>query len=122
MNNCFLSGRISPEFYKQVEEYLIRTGESKTEMLVKAVAAYIGTELPPLKVAGGRRLEYLEREVAGLKGAIENLDKKLATLSPKIESQNIQTVINVIDTPRAEAAGILKTIISVLKALTKCLY
>jgi len=27
-----------------------------------------------------------------------------------------------IDTPRAEAAGILKTIISVLKALTKCLY
>ena len=42
----------------------------------------------------------------------------------RVEEDGVEffTVGATVDTPRAEAAGILKTIISVLKALTKCLY
>lgn len=99
MGNPFLSGRISPELHKEVEEYLARSGESKTQMLSKAVAAYIGVEIPHLKVTGDQRIENLEQEVANLKDAITSLSEKFATLSrkaedPKIESKLINTADN----------------------------
>ncbi len=90
MANPFLSGRIPAELQKQVDEFLARTGESKTEMLAKAVAAYIGAEVPPLKVAGDRRLENLEREVAELKGAVKSLYEKLAMFTPKAENPKVE--------------------------------
>jgi hypothetical protein len=86
MPNHFLSGRIDSKLFQQVEEYLTRSGESKTEMLTKAVAAYIGAEIPCPKGTGDRRVDLLEQEVAELKGAVKSLYEKFAALTPKIES------------------------------------
>lgn len=86
MPNHFLSGRIDSKLFQQVEEYLARSGESKTEMLTKAVAAYIGAEIPSPKGTGDRRVDLLEQEVAELKGAVKSLYEKLTTLTPGIES------------------------------------
>lgn len=89
MPNPFLSARISVELHQQIEEFLARTGETKTEMLAKAVAAYIGVQAPPLKVTGDRRIDLLEQEVAELKGAVKSLYEKFATLAPRIENPRI---------------------------------
>jgi hypothetical protein len=102
MPNVFLSGRIPAELNQQVDEFLARTGETKTEMLTKAVAAYIGAEPPPLKATGDRRIENLEQEVALLKGAVKSLYEKLATLTsktetPKVENEPISTFDNTTD-------------------------
>jgi hypothetical protein len=86
MPNHFLSGRIDSKLFQQVEEYLARSGESKTEMLTKAVAAYIGAEIPSPKGTGDRRVDLLEQEVAELKGAVKSLYEKFTTLTPRIES------------------------------------
>lgn len=86
MPNHFLSGRIDSKLFQQVEEYLARSGESKTEMLTKAVAAYIGAEISSPKATGDRRVDLLEQEVAELKGAVKSLYEKFATLTPRIES------------------------------------
>lgn len=86
MPNHFMSGRIDSKLFQQVEEYLARSGESKTEMLTKAVAAYIGAEIPSPKGIGDRRVDLLEQEVAELKGAVKSLYEKFTTLTPGIES------------------------------------
>jgi len=90
MANLFLSGRIPAELHQQINEFLARTGETKTEMLARAVAAYIGAEVPPPKIAGDRRVDLLEQEVAELKGAVKSLYEKFATLTPKIESPKVE--------------------------------
>lgn len=90
MPNVFLSGRIPAELNQQIEEFLARTGETKTEMLARAVAAYIGAEAPPLKATGDRRIENLELVVAELQGAVKSLYEKLAALTSKIENPKLE--------------------------------
>jgi len=90
MANPFLSGRIPAELHQQINEFLARTGETKTEMLARAVAAYIGAEAPPLKATGDRRIENLEREVGELKGAVKSLYEKFATFTPKIKNSKVE--------------------------------
>jgi hypothetical protein len=102
MPNPFLSARISVELHQQIEEFLARTGETKTEMLAKAVAAYIGVQAPPLKVTGDRRIENVELEVAELKGALQSLYEMFATFTskienPKVELEPISTYDNIAD-------------------------
>ena len=90
MPNPFLSARISVELHQQIEEFLDRTGETKTEMLAKAVTACIEVEAPPPKGAGDRRIDPLEQEVAELKGAVKSLYEKFATLTTEIETLKIE--------------------------------
>jgi len=102
MPNPYLSGRIPVELDKQVNEFLARTGETKTLMLIKAVSAYIGAEPPPLKVAGDPRIENLQLEVAELKGALQSLYEMFATFTskienPKVELEPVTTSDNIID-------------------------
>lgn len=102
MPNPYLSGRIPVELDKQVDEFLARTGETKTQMLIKAVSAYIGAEPPPLKAAGDRRIENLELGFAKLEGAVKSLYDKVAVLTSKIENPKVQiepvtTSDNIID-------------------------
>jgi transcriptional regulator len=40
-SNPFFSGRIPPELHQQIEKYCQETGESKTEVLIKALSAYL---------------------------------------------------------------------------------
>mgnify|MGYP003493659626 CR=1 FL=1 len=91
MPNPFLSGRISTELNQQIDEFLARTGESRTEMMVKAVSAYIGVEVPHSKETGDRRLENLEQEVAELKGAVKSLYEKFATFTLKTENTKVES-------------------------------
>ena len=44
-SNPFFSGRIPQNLYNGIEDYRKETGESKTEILVKALAQYIGYKL-----------------------------------------------------------------------------
>ena len=90
MPNPYLSGRIPVELHKQVDEFLARTGETRTQMLIKAVSAYIGAEPPPLKVTGDRRIDPLEQEVAELKGGLKSLYEKFATLTTEIDTLKIE--------------------------------
>lgn len=90
MPNPYLSGRIPVELDKQVNEFLARTGETKTLMLIKAVSAYIGAEPPPLKVPGDPRIENLQLEVAELRGALQSLYDKVAVHTSKIENLQLE--------------------------------
>lgn len=112
MANQFLSGRVSPEFYKQVEEYLARSKESKTELIIKAVSAYIGIESPEPKGNADKRLESVEQDIAELKGAIKSLYEKITEFNIKLEegtkakdseiknqqANNLESTIDIIDT------------------------
>jgi hypothetical protein len=102
MPNVFLSGRIPAELNQQIEEFLARTGETKTEMLARAVAAYIGAEAPPLKPTGDRRIENIELEVAELKGGLQSLYEMFVAFTskienPKVELEPITTCDNIVD-------------------------
>jgi hypothetical protein len=90
MPNPYLSGRIPVELDKQVDEFLARTGETKTQMLIKAVSAYIGAEPAPLKVTGDRRIENLELGFAKLEGAVQSLYEKFATFTSQIENAKVE--------------------------------
>jgi hypothetical protein len=90
MPNPYLSGRIPVELDKQVDDFLARTGETKTQMLIKAVSAYIGVEAPPLKVTSDWRMENVEQKVAELEGAVKSLYEKIAALTAKIENPKVQ--------------------------------
>lgn len=90
MPNPYLSGRIPVELDEQVNEFLARTGETKTQMLIRAVSAYIGAEPPLLKVTGDRRIENLELVVAELQGAVKSLYEKLGALTSKIENPKVE--------------------------------
>ena len=69
--NPFFSGRIPQNLYDGIEDYRKETGESKTDVLIKALAQYIGYKLeekepsiPPIKEKFDeifKRLEQLER-------------------------------------------------------------
>ena len=71
--NPFFSGRIPQNLYNGIENYRKETGESKTEILVKALAQYIGYKLeekepsiPPIQEKFDdifNRLEKLEKHL-----------------------------------------------------------
>lgn len=96
MANPYLSGRIPVELNKQIEQYLAQSGESKTEMIINSVSAYIGVKLPDTKRNNEKRLENLELEVAELKGAVKSLYDKLNNhiemekcVNPVVTSKNV---------------------------------
>ena len=74
MANPFFSGRIPKELLDHVEQHRESTGETKTDVLVKALAAYTGFQLdekgeiaPPASITSEllERLEKLEAHVFG---------------------------------------------------------
>lgn len=46
MPNPFFSGRIPRDLFNKIENHISETGESKTEILVKALAAYVNHPIP----------------------------------------------------------------------------
>lgn len=79
----FFSGRIPQSLLDAVESYRQKTGESKTDVLVKALSAYIGLpveeQLPqkPLESNWRKsleaRIETLERLMAGMQQALDRI-------------------------------------------------
>lgn len=72
-NNPFFSGRIPQPLFDAIEDYRKQTGESKTEVLTKALAQYVKYELeeeklsiPPIQKTFDEifsRLEKIENEL-----------------------------------------------------------
>lgn len=72
-SNPFFSGRIPKPLWEAIESYREQTNESKTDILIKALAQYIGYQLdenfptvPPIQKTLEeifQRLEYLEKNL-----------------------------------------------------------
>jgi hypothetical protein len=66
--NPFFSGRIPQELFDHIEKRIEKSGESKTDILVQALAIYTGFDLPiqkeitqsPALVSSNWRLESLQ--------------------------------------------------------------
>ena len=104
--NPFFSGRIPQGLYDRIEEYRIKTNESKSEVLIRALAKYVeyqlekkAPQIPPIREEFNKiykRLEALENKLTENK---EHLPKQL-----KITVDN-----NVITTENSSNIQILST-------------
>lgn len=88
--NPFFSGRIPQDLYDHIEEYREQTAESKTEILIRALAQYVdypleGNTPPPIKQTFEEifsRLAIIESKIANyhqLSVDNNNNDNKLST-------------------------------------------
>lgn len=85
MPNPFFSGRIPQDLYQRIQQHIAETGESKTHILINALAAYLNHPLKIQKtvVGSGVSLEMfttLEERVAALEQLLPNSGKTVITL------------------------------------------
>lgn len=84
MANPFFSGRIPVELDKAVADHIQKTGETKTEILVKALASYLKVPIEPT----ARSIEVTQQEFVNLVRRIEAVEEILKTQHPVIISDN----------------------------------
>ena len=90
--NPFFSGRIPQRLYDRIEDYRKETDESKTDVLIRALAKYVGYELeedqpniPPIKKTFDRifhRLDLIEQELPTLANKERKQDTEQLTTKP----------------------------------------
>ena len=90
-SNPFFSGRIPQNLYDGIEDHRKETGESKTDVLIKALAQYIGYQLeekepniPPIKEKFEeifKRLEKLEKHL---------LSEEKVEIEPQSNSEQLE--------------------------------
>jgi hypothetical protein len=77
MPKPFFSGRIPSSLLKKIEERISQTGESKSQILIKALASYLdwstGTEPTVTGEEAAQMLSNLEHRIAILEGLIKTL-------------------------------------------------
>lgn len=83
--NPFFSGRIPQALYNAIEGYRQQTGESKTDILVKALSSYIKHPLEEPAPANSLRLEALENRVSQLERWIITLQLQAEKPGEKVE-------------------------------------
>lgn len=87
--NPFFSGRISQQLFDAVEKHRQQSGESKTDVLVKALSAYVNApiEVSPLDAEDKSKLQALENRVVQIEQVLASLQ-----LPPSAETtaQNLQ--------------------------------
>ena len=94
--NPFFSGRIPQGLYDRIEEYREQTGESKTEILIRALAQYVdypleGDAPPPIK----QTFEEIFSRLAIIESKIAN-EGQLSQLS--IDNNKQLSIDNVVTT------------------------
>jgi len=89
VSNPFLSARIPPDLLKKVEEHIAQTGESKSEILIKALTAYLNYS-PPILVAPTKIDEICSRLTAIEEQAASSSTEKVTVLEERIEVLNQQ--------------------------------
>jgi hypothetical protein len=100
MANPFFSGRIPQELLDRVEKHVQEAGESKTNILIQALAAYLNFPIQVNKANDSnleRRVQELEQQVIKLL----SLDKDIYEIKQTIPSQG-QLDNNVITTDNNE--------------------
>lgn len=91
MANPFFSGRIPHELFDAVEKYRQSTGESKTDVLVKALSTYIGTPIKSQEPQADRTGDKDTEKLRNLEVRVEALEKlvtetKAVQASPQVET------------------------------------
>jgi hypothetical protein len=76
MANPFFSGRIPQDLFQTIEQHIAKTGESKTQVLVKALAAYVNhpIKIEEVSISGGVSLDLfsaLEQRVVALEQLLQ---------------------------------------------------
>jgi|SRR4028118_273711 hypothetical protein len=79
MPNPFFSARIPQDLFEKIEKHIAETGESKTQILIKALAAYVNhpVEMQKPTPNGGVSLEMfaiLEERVAALEQLLQDAE------------------------------------------------
>lgn len=86
--NPFYSGRIPPELLKHIENHRQKSGESKTEILIRALSAYTGFALPKSEIELDNpllnRIESLEKTIKQNQKIIASHEKIINELQNKI--------------------------------------
>jgi len=95
----FFSGRIPQELLDKVEEHRALTGESKTDVLVRSLAKYVGHELPEVEVVEPpirsqideilKRLEVVEIELKTKKLQQQTLQESNETQLTLLDNKEI---------------------------------
>lgn len=83
--NPFFSGRIPHALYDAIESYRQQSGESKTHILVKALANYINHPLEEPEPANSSRLETLENRVSQLERWISTIQLQAERPAERLE-------------------------------------
>lgn len=99
-SNPFYSGRIPPELLDAIEKHRELTGESKTDLLIKALSQYVGfqleekePELPPIH----HKLDEVFRRLEKLEKSVFNSNKNMIieeNLNPEVDPNQIEIDFN----------------------------
>lgn len=95
MPNPFFSGRIPPDLHQCIEQHIIKTKESKTQVLINALAAYLNhplaiQETPSSSGVSVAMFTALEERVTALERLLQTSEKVVINEdSNKLSSQNI---------------------------------
>lgn len=77
MANIFVGARIPPSLYEKLSDYMNRVGATKSEILLAALAQYLGaTEDVPLS----QRVVELEGRVTALEERMKNPEKVVSSV------------------------------------------
>lgn len=84
MANPFFSGRIPQDLYDRIDQYIAETGESKTDVLVKALGAYLNHPVSrpsATPTISEERFTALEEQVTSLQLAFEQFSSKTLVIN-----------------------------------------
>jgi len=86
----FFSGRIPQELYDQIEKHVAETGESKTSLLIRALASCIGLPVQNINsiTSIDLRMTAMEQKILSL----ENLTGEIAEIKQLIENASESTI------------------------------
>ena len=84
--NPFFSGRIPQGLYDRIEEYRKETDESKTDVLIRALAKYVEYELEEDKP----NIPPIKKTFDEIFGRLDLIEKKLSTLAPLEKKQHTE--------------------------------
>lgn len=88
VSNKFFSGRIPNELYEQAEKHCEETGDSKTEVLIKALSTYLNF---PIAIPG-KNLIAPAPEVT--KEMFETLEEKIRILEDALKTLSVNVINN----------------------------
>jgi hypothetical protein len=97
-SNPFFSGRIPQSLFDAVEEYRQSSNVSKTDVLIKALSAYVNLPLKArsTQVEGGNsRIESLENRVANLEKLLTAQQSKIPEADGQMSIDDIQPDNNI---------------------------
>ncbi len=121
MTNKFLSGRVPPELYDAVEEYCKQTGEKRTDVIIRGVAAYINfTVTTQTTLFPSQQSAVTEERLAGLEKIVMELGQKVKVLEDLLQDSK-PSVIKIDNTDNKseelEADNTVETIDNQIKDL-----